>query len=78
MGCVVRMLQSDHYHRSGRQPSSQFSHFSVKEYLTSERLAQAEEHLSYYHILPEPAHTVLARASLSVLLQLDDKSREIP
>src|SRR6266852_6414721 len=35
----------------------QFSHFSVKEYLTSERLAAAEERLSYYHILPEPAHT---------------------
>ncbi|KAN0124433.1 hypothetical protein V8E52_002082 [Russula decolorans] len=51
----------------------QFSHFSVKEYLTSERLAAAEERLSYYHILPEPAHTILAHAGLSVLLQLDDK-----
>ena len=50
----------------------QFSHFSVKEYLTSERLAAAEERLSYYHILPEPAHTTLAHASLSVLLHLDD------
>src|SRR3984885_409918 len=38
----------------------EFSHFSVKEYLTSERLAAAEEHLSYYHILPEYAHTILA------------------
>jgi hypothetical protein len=51
----------------------QFSHFSVKEYLTSERLAAAEERLSYYHILPEPAHTILAHASLSVLLHLDDE-----
>jgi ankyrin repeat protein len=51
----------------------QFSHFSVKEYLTSERLTAAEERLSYYHILPEAAHTILAHASLSVLLQLDDK-----
>jgi hypothetical protein len=51
----------------------QFSHFSVKEFLTSERLAMAEERLSYYHILPEPAHTILAHASLSVLLQLDDE-----
>ena len=50
----------------------QFSHFSVKEYLTSERLATAEGRLSYYHILPEPAHTILAHAGLSVLLQLDD------
>ena len=51
----------------------QFSHFSVKEFLTSERLAMAEECLSYYHILAEPAHTVLAHASLSVLLKLDEK-----
>jgi ankyrin repeat protein len=51
----------------------QFSHFSVKEFLTSKRLATAEERLSYYHILPEPAHTILAHASLGVLLQLDDK-----
>src|SRR5258707_3852296 len=51
----------------------QFSHFSVKEYLTSERLAAAEERLSYYHILPEPAHTILAHASLSVHLHLDDE-----
>jgi hypothetical protein len=51
----------------------QFSHFSVKEFLTSERLAKSETPLSCYHILPEPAHTILAHASLSVLLQLDDK-----
>jgi hypothetical protein len=58
---------------TGRSRVVQSSHFSVKEFLTSERLVTAEEHLSYYHILPEPAHTTLARASLSVLLQLDDK-----
>ena len=49
----------------------QFSHFSVKEYLTSERLANAEKHLSQYHILPRSAHTIIAQASLSVLLALD-------
>ena len=59
-------------HRGGYQVV-QFSHFSVKEFLTSERLATAEERLSYYHILPEPAHIILAHASLTVLLQLDDK-----
>ncbi len=58
--------------REGRKVV-QFSHFSVKEFLTSERLATAEERLSYYHILLEPAHTIIAHASLSVLLQLDDK-----
>ena len=51
----------------------QFSHFSVKEYLTSERLAAVEERLSYYHILPEPTHIILAHTSLSVLLHLDDE-----
>ena len=51
----------------------QFSHFSVKEFLTSDRLATADERLSCYHILPEPAHTLLAHACLSVLLRLDDK-----
>ena len=50
----------------------QFSHFSVKEYLTSERLANAK-YFSQYHILPHSAHTVLAQASLGVLLALDDK-----
>jgi hypothetical protein len=50
----------------------QFSHFSVKEFLTSDRLATAREDLSGYHIVPHSAHTILAQASLSVLLQLDD------
>jgi ankyrin repeat protein len=51
----------------------QFSHFSVKQFLISERLATAEERLSYYHILPEPSHTILAHTCLSVLLQLDEQ-----
>ena len=52
----------------------QYSHFSVRESLTSDRLVTAEEeHLSYYHISPEHAHTILALTSLRVLLQLDDK-----
>ena len=50
----------------------QFSHFSVKEFLTSNRLATAIEDLSGYHIVPRSAHTILAQASLSVLLQLGD------
>ena len=50
----------------------QFSHFSVKEFLTSDRLATAMEDLSGYHIVPHLAHTILAHASLSVLLHLDD------
>jgi ankyrin repeat protein len=51
----------------------QFSHFSVQEYLSSKRLADVGPHLSQYHILPHSAHTIIAQASLSVLLALDDK-----
>jgi len=51
----------------------QFSHFSVKEYLTSDRLAEAGQRLSQYHILLHSAHAILGQASLSVLLALDDK-----
>jgi ankyrin repeat protein len=53
----------------------QFSHFSVKEYLTSNRLAVANGDLevSRYHILPEPAHLILAHACLGVLLCLDNR-----
>ncbi|KAH8981197.1 hypothetical protein EDB86DRAFT_2834971 [Lactarius hatsudake] len=51
----------------------QFAHFSIKEFLTSDRLATASEDLSHYHIDPHLAHATLAQASLSVLLQLDDR-----
>jgi ankyrin repeat protein len=54
----------------------QFSHFSVKEFLTSDRLAVAVGHISFHHILLEPAHTILAQACLGVLLHLDDSPRE--
>ena len=50
----------------------QFSHFSVKEYLTSDRLATSSQDVSRYHITLESAHTILAQACVSVLLQLDD------
>ena len=54
----------------------QFSHFSVKEYLTSDRLAAAVGDISFHHIPLAPAHTILAQACLGVLLQLDDCTRE--
>ena len=50
----------------------QFSHFSVKEYLTSDRLAYSSRDVSRYHVRLEPAHTILAQACLGVLLRLDD------
>jgi hypothetical protein len=54
----------------------QFSHFSVKEYLTSDRLAGSRGDVSWYHIVLEPAHTILAKTCLGVLLRLDDRVDE--
>ena len=52
----------------------QFSHFSVKEFLTSGRLLTSEVgSIRHYHIPLDAAHTVLTRACLTVLLQLDEK-----
>ena len=48
----------------------QFSHFSVREYLTSDRIADLAP-VSHFHILPKPAHSLLSKACLSVLFQLD-------
>jgi Ankyrin repeats (3 copies)/Ankyrin repeats (many copies) len=50
----------------------QFSHFSVKEFLTSPRLTIASGEVSNYHIDLESAHTVLAQACLGILLQIQD------
>jgi ankyrin repeat protein len=50
----------------------QFSHFSVKEFLTSTRLATSSGDISRYHIDLEPAHTILAQACMGILLQTDD------
>ena len=52
----------------------QFSHSSVKEFLTSDRLAASKGDISDFHIMPEPAHTTLAQACLGILLQLDGGS----
>ena len=50
----------------------QFSHFSVKEFLMANRLAEPIRDVSRYHIQLEAAHTILVRACFGVLLQLDD------
>jgi len=54
---------------------AQFSHFSVKEYLTSDRIANSACG-AHFQVLPKAAHTLLARACLGVLLQLDDSIDE--
>ena len=52
----------------------QFSHFSVGQFLKSARLATLKDrNLSHYHIPLALAHTNLAQACLTVLLQLNDK-----
>ena len=50
----------------------QFAHFSVKEFLTSDRLANLEDEIARFHIHLEPAHTVIAQACLAVLLRSDN------
>ena len=48
----------------------QFSHFSVKEYLTSSRLARSQHgEVSRFRVDLEPAHMIMAQASLSTLLR---------
>ena len=49
----------------------QFSHFSVREYLTASRLAEPVKDVSRYYIRLEAAHTTLAQACLGILLRLD-------
>jgi len=52
----------------------QFSHFSVKEYLTSTRIAEGR--VPRFYIPLEPAHFLVTQACLSILLQLDDQIPE--
>jgi ankyrin repeat protein len=50
----------------------QFSHFSVKEFLTSTRLAELTDTIPRrYHISMTPAHTLAARSCLGILLYLN-------
>ena len=57
---------------NGDEKIVQFSHFSVRVYLTSDRIA-ISEHVSRFHVLPRPAHALLASACRSVLLHLDER-----
>jgi len=53
----------------------QFSHFSVKEFLISDRLRTSKVgNIRNDHIRLDVAHTLLARACLTVLLHLDEKT----
>jgi ankyrin repeat protein len=50
----------------------QFSHFSVKEFLTSSRIGESSADVSRFHILLEPAHTIIAKSCLGVLVRLGE------
>ena len=49
----------------------QFSHFSAREFLTSARLAETPKITRHYYVSMTPAHTLVARACLGILLHLD-------
>jgi len=63
----------DNDYRDHDSRAVQFSHFSVKEFLTSPRLATPNRDVSNYQIVLEHAHTIMAHACLSVLLRSDDQ-----
>src|SRR6266850_1477920 len=51
----------------------QFSHYSVKEFMTSTRFAEKRDTTSCrYHVSMTPAHTVVAQACLGILLHFRD------
>ena len=55
----------------------QFSHFSVREFLTSNRFSASQADLSrYHHIRPESAHAIMARVCIGVLLRLENSIDE--
>ncbi len=69
---LIVVIEDDSHHRV-----VQFSHFSVKEFLTSDRLATSITDASrYHHISFEESHTIMAQACLSVLLRLDSHINE--
>ena len=56
----------------------QFSHFSVKEFLTSARLGISSRDVSRYQIVLAPAHAILGEVCLSIFLDdlIEDRSNE--
>jgi ankyrin repeat domain-containing protein 50 len=60
---------------SHRPPVIQFSHFTVKEFLTSAHFANKHNTISHrYNISMTPAHTLVAQACLGILLHLDQNA----
>ena len=70
--CSSLITVVDDYDWRGEFRVVHFSHFSVKEFLLSDRLASSTMDVSRYHILPRLAHATLTQACLGCLLHLDD------
>ena len=49
----------------------QFSHFSVKEFLASTRLAKTNDDISRYYVSMTPAHTLVVQTCLGILIHPD-------
>ena len=69
---LIAIVESGEFHHR----VVQFSHFSVREFLTSTRVATSSGDALRYHIALEPAHTILGQACLSILLRSDDRDGE--
>jgi Ankyrin repeats (many copies)/Ankyrin repeats (3 copies) len=63
---------------TGQSRVVQFSHFSVREFLTSARLSTLSLDVSRYRIVFAPAHAILAEVCLSIFLDylIEDSSDE--
>jgi hypothetical protein len=59
---------------AGERRVVQFSHFSVKEFLTSTRIERGQ--LSRFYVPLEPSHTIVAQACLFILLLFDNHVTE--
>ena len=69
---LVTIVDDDtdwYFQQRRRRQVVHFSHFSVKEFLLSDRLTSS---ISRYRISPAPAHTILTQACIGVLLHLDE------
>jgi ankyrin repeat protein len=52
---------------------AQWAHYSVKEFLASERIANKATKVARYRLLAEDAHTTIAQMCLAVLLHMDER-----
>ena len=68
---LVVIVDSYDYNLEKNTRFVRLAHFSVKEFLTSKRLANKKADISRFYIRLEPAHTIIAQSCLAILLQSD-------